>query len=146
MIRYQHAPFDELTLMQLHDILWLRNDVFVVGQKITSEPEVDGLDPQCVHVWGVDEGGRTVATARLFMAKDPVKVGRIAVARGLQGQGVGTELMGYVHQVMGGRAGALSAQEYLREWYGSLGWVADSDVYDEAGIPHVHMSRAASGT
>lgn len=129
--------------MELHDILWLRNEVFVVGQKITMEAEVDGLDPECVHVVGVDESGRTVATARLFMAKDPIKVGRIAVARDLQGHGLGTALMHHVHEVMGDRPGAMSAQDYLRKWYGSLGWVADSDVYDEAGIPHVHMVRSS---
>ena len=140
-LRFFHAPFEQLTLMQLHDVFWLRNEVFVVGQKITSEPEVDGLDPQCVHVVGVDETGRTVATARLFMDADPIKVGRIAVARDLQGRGLGTELMHYVHAVMNGRPGAMSAQDYLRKWYASLGWIADSDVYDEAGIPHVHMSR-----
>ncbi len=139
--RFVHRAFEALTLMELHDLLWLRNEVFVVGQKITCEAEVDGLDPQCLHIIGLDAEDRTVATARLFMAEDPVKIGRIAVARDLQRSGVGTALMHYVHEVLGDRRGAMSAQNYLRGWYGSLGWVADSDIYDEAGIPHVHMSR-----
>ncbi len=145
-MRFFHRRFEELSLLELHDLLWLRNEVFVVGQKITSEAEVDGLDPQCVHVVGVDDDGRTVATARLFMDGSPIKVGRIAVARDLQRTGLGTRLMRYVHEVIGDRDAAMSAQDYLRGWYGSLGWVADTGIYDEAGIPHVHMVRKRTGT
>lgn len=134
-------PFAELTLRELHDILWLRNEVFVFGQKITEEPEVDGRDPECVHVFGRTEDGRVVATARLFMASDPVKVGRVAVAMDLQRSGTGTALMAYVHQTIGSRPAALSAQDYLRRWYTRLGWQAKGGVYDEAGIPHVTMVR-----
>ncbi len=140
-VEFSHKPFGDLTLLELHDLLWLRNEVFVVGQQITSEPEVDGLDPLCTHVLGRDANGVMVGTARLFMAVDPIKVGRIAVSRDLQRTGVGTQLMHYVHAVIGDRPAAMSAQQYLQAWYGGLGWIADSGVYDEAGIPHVHMVR-----
>lgn len=142
-LEFSHKRFEDLTLMELHDLLWLRNEVFVFGQKITAEPEVDGLDPECVHVIGrLRHDKRVVATARLFMDDDPVKVGRVAVALELQRSGSGTRLMQYVHEVIGQRPAALSAQDYLRKWYTGLGWVVDSDVYSEADIPHVHMHRA----
>jgi len=141
---FSHRPFTELTLIELHDLLWLRNEVFVFGQQITEEPEVDGLDVECVHIIGRQRhDGRIVATARLFMDEEPIKVGRVAVGLDLQRSGVGTQLMTYVHGVIGVQQATLSAQDYLRKWYESLGWISDSDVYDEAGIPHVHMHRDA---
>ncbi len=142
-IHFEHRPFHELSLMELHDILWLRNEVFVVGQKITCEPEVDGRDPECVHVFGRDRDGRVVATARVFLAGEVVKVGRVAVARDLQRGGVGSALMERVHQVIGDRAAALSAQAYLRGWYQRLGWQPVGEEYDEAEIPHIWMERSA---
>lgn len=142
-LTFTHKPFGALGLRELHDLLWLRNEVFVFGQKITDEPEVDGRDPECVHVIGRTPDGRVVATARLFMGKDPVKVGRVAVAIDLQRSGAGTALMAHVHRVIGDRPAALSAQDYLRGWYARLGWQAQGEVYDEAGIPHIYMTRPA---
>ncbi|HAN30364.1 MAG TPA: hypothetical protein DCQ06_02090 [Myxococcales bacterium] len=138
---FTHKHFDDLTLMELHDLMWLRNEVFVFYQKITAEPEVDGLDPQCVHLLGRDSAGRLVATARLFMDEDPVKVGRVAVHQDLHRSGVGTALMHYAHTVIGQRPAALSAQNYLRDWYERLGWRPKGEVYDEAEIPHIYMVR-----
>jgi ElaA protein len=142
-ITFAHARFQDLSLLDLHDILWLRNEVFVVGQKITVEPEVDGQDPACVHVWGRDAYGNCVATARVFLDCDPVKVGRVAVATGLQRSGVGSALMAAVHTVIGPRDAALSAQAYLETWYRRLGWTSVGERYDEAEIPHIWMVRLA---
>ena len=139
-LRFDHRPFEKLTLRELHDVLWLRNEVFVFGQRFTAEPEVDGRDPECVHVMGWD-GARLVATARLFVDKDPVKVGRIAVHNDLQGRGLGTDLMRYVHGLLGDRPAAMSAQAHLERWYGSLGWERVGEVYEEAEIPHLRMVR-----
>ena len=36
----------------------------------------------------------------------------------------------------------IGAQRYLERFYGELGFVRDSDEYDEDGIPHVEMVRA----
>jgi ElaA protein len=126
--------------MELHDVLWLRNEVFVFGQRITAEPEVDGRDPECVHVLGW-ESERLVATARLFMDHEPVKVGRIAVHNDLQRRGLGSELMAYVHGLIAGRHAEMSAQAHLERWYSSLGWERIGEVYEEAEIPHVRMVR-----
>lgn len=145
-LEFRHAPFTDLGLRELHDMLWLRNEVFVVGQKITCEAEVDGRDPECVHVWGTTEEGRVVATARVFLDADPVKVGRVAVARDLQRAGVGSQLMEAVHAVIGDRPAALSAQAYLRAWYTRMGWTAVGEEYEEAEIPHIWMVRPAPAT
>ena len=138
-VQFTHREFGALTLRELHDILWLRNEVFVVGQKITDEAEVDGLDPQCVHVFGTNEEGKIVAVTRIFHKKVPLKVGRIAVDSACQGRGVGTQMMAYVNEFLGAREAQMSAQNHLRAWYESVGWSAEGEVYDEASIPHIKM-------
>lgn len=122
--------------MELHDVLRLRTDVFVVGQHITVEAEIDGRDPECLHVLGLDPTGEMVATARLFVGEDPVKVGRVCVHPSLQRRGAGTELMQHVHGLLAGRRAAMSAQAHLVPWYERLGWTPVGALYDEAEIPH----------
>lgn len=143
-LRFAARPFDALSVLELHALVRLREEVFVVGQRITAEAEFDGLDPACTHVLGRDGTGEVLATARLFLGQDPVKVGRIAVARHVQRAGLGTRLMDFVHEVLGGRAAAMSAQAHLVPWYERLGWRATGPVYDECGIPHRRLLRAAS--
>jgi ElaA protein len=135
-------PFHRLTLMELHDVLRLRTDVFVVGQGITVEAEIDGLDPECAHVLGLDAAGEMRATARLFLGADPVKVGRVAVHPALQRRGVGTALMTFVHGALAGRRAAMSAQAHLVPWYERLGWTPVGPLYEEARIPHRRLERA----
>lgn len=139
-LHLKHSAFAALTLQELYEVLWLRNLVFVCGQKITAEPEVDGLDPGCVHVLG-DLEGQLLVTARLFMDQHPIKIGRIAVHPSWQGQGLGTQMMCYIHELLGDQPAAMSAQAHLRSWYNRLGWQAVGDLYDEAGIPHIWMVR-----
>ncbi len=140
-MQFSDKPFGDLTLLELYALLWLRDEVFVVGQKITAESEVDGQDPDCTHVIGRDDSGQVVATARLFLGVSPVKVGRVAVHPRLQGQGVGTQLMLYVNALIGERPAAMSAQAHLERWYASVGWRRVGDVYSEAEIDHVKMVR-----
>ena len=141
MLSFTLKRFDDLTLRELYEVLWLRDEVFVVGQKITAECEVDGHDPQCSHVLGRDGDGRIVATARLFLDDAPIKVGRIGVHPDLQRSGLGTELMHFVHAILGDRPAIMSAQAHLTPWYTSLGWQPLGGVYTEAEIPHQRMVR-----
>ena len=127
--------------MELYEILALRDEVFVVGQKITSEPEVDGLDPEFHHVLGRDDSQRLIATARLSLEASPVKVGRIAVRNDLQRRGLGTALMASIHETLGKRPATMNAQAHLEAWYASLGWTRRGENFLEAEIPHVQMTR-----
>jgi ElaA protein len=60
-LRWQWLAFDALTPRQLHDVLALRQRVFVVEQKCAYQ-DVDGADPECVHGLG-ERDGVLVATA-----------------------------------------------------------------------------------
>lgn len=141
-LRFELKAFSALRLGELHDLVRLREEVFVVGQRITAEAEFDGRDPEAHHVLGRDPQGTLVATARLFLGATPVKVGRICVEARLQRSGLGTQLMAFVHESLAGRDAAMSAQAHLQPWYESLGWTAEGPLYDECGIPHLRLTRA----
>ncbi len=137
--RVEIKPFAAMTLDELYKVLWLRDIVFVVGQKITSESEVDGRDPECHHamLWQDD---RVIGTARVFADCDPNIVGRVAIHTDFQRQGLGSELMEHIQTWLTGRPAELHAQAHLEDWYRSLGWTRNSDVFMEAEIPHVTMT------
>ena len=130
--------FHDLTLEQLYSVLHLRDLVFVVGQKITEEPEVDGQDTCCAHALFY-KGDVLVGTARVFTHEAPMIVGRVAVHPDHQGRGLGTQLMKEVQAFLGDQETHLHAQSQLDAWYTSLGWERIGERFMEAGIEHVMM-------
>ncbi len=134
-------PFATLSTLELHGLIWLREMVFVVGQKITAESEVDAEDPACAHMLGRDQTGRLVATARLRLDRLPVKAGRIAVHPDCQRRGIGRGLMAAIDSELAGRPAELHAQAHLEGWYAGLGWRREGANFVEAGIEHVRMVR-----
>ena len=137
-MRIEIKPFSELSLRELHDLLALRNRIFVVEQEITEEPEVDGRDPVAHHLllW---EDGRIVGTVRMLLERAPVKVGRVAVDLEYRSRGLGREMMRAVGEFLGDRPAKLHAQSHLENWYDELGWYRVGENFDIVGIPHVRM-------
>lgn len=130
--------FDELGLDELHDVLALRSRVFVVEQKITEVPEVDGRDPQAHHVLARWDG-EIVGTTRFFVDRDPVKVGRVAVDADWRGRGIGGRMMNAVQSRLGDRSAKLHAQAHLEGWYAELGWRREGEIFEIVDIDHVAM-------
>ncbi len=136
--------FDELDALLLHDILRLRVDVFVVEQQCPY-PELDGRDTSAMHVVGRHADGAVVAYARILPpgADGLPHVGRVVVAPGLRGAGLGRQLMQRVKQALvrqyGDARSALAAQAHLVPFYRSLGYSPQGAEYLLDGIPHVDM-------
>ncbi len=137
--RLEIKAFRDLSLDELYKVLWLRDIVFVVGQKITSESEIDGLDPECHHaiLWHDEQ---VIGTARVFAERKPMIVGRVAVHTDFQRQRHGRTLMEHIGLWLAGRPAELHAQAHLEDWYRSLGWTRHGDIFVEAEIPHVMMT------
>jgi ElaA protein len=135
--------FDELTTAQLYAITQLRERVFVVEQNCVYL-DADGADPKCRHLWA-EQGGAIVAYLRIVPAGlkfDETSIGRVIVAPEGRGTGLGKELMRRGIAACGAGPIRLGAQAHLEKFYGDLGFVRASDVYDEDGIPHIEMVRA----
>jgi ElaA protein len=140
-------PFNSLTLMQWHNILALRIEVFVVEQNCPYQ-EVDGKDPQCYHVFG-EFKGEVVAVSRIVppgISYPEVAIGRVATSPNHRGKGLGVELMNQtLHQIKnlyGKVPVRISAQSYLEQFYNNLGFEPTGKSYLEDDIPHLEMLKA----
>jgi ElaA protein len=140
------ARFDELTALEVHDILQARVAVFIVEQACVFQ-DVDGADPQCLHLYTRASGGEIAAYCRLVPpgVKFPEpSIGRVITTPAGRGQGLGREMMALAVK----RASELwpgpiriGAQQYLEKFYGEFGFAKSSDMYVEDGIPHIEMVR-----
>lgn len=145
----QCKRFEQLSLMELYRILQLRNQVFYVEQRC-DDLDLDDRDQQSLHLT-IYDGEILVGYARLLppgLSYPEMSVGRVAVSASYRGRKTGRLLMeaslSYLRQNYGEGAIKISAQRYLEQFYGSLGFQAISEVYMEAGIAHIKMLRPAS--
>jgi len=126
---------------ELADCLAIRRSVFIEGQSVPEQLEVDGRDAEALHF--IARRGRTaIATARLRVLGGDAKAERVAVLSAERGRGLGRLLM----QVLEERAHqrgltrvVLSAQEAVVGFYEQLGYCTEGERFEEAGIPHVKM-------
>ena len=139
--------FSDLTVDELHDLLQLRINIFVVEQNCPY-PELDGKDKIAYHYFATDDRGKIVAYTRIFAPGDYYEdsaIGRVVVDASCRGEGLGFELMkGSISQIeslFGSGNIKIGAQKYLRKFYESLGFKKQGEEYLEDGIPHIYMVR-----
>ncbi|WP_186576681.1 GNAT family N-acetyltransferase [Aquibacillus kalidii] len=136
--------FNELTTEELYKILKARVDVFVVEQACPY-PEIDNHDQASYHLY-LEDKQEIVAYSRLIPEKniyDQASIGRVLVSDKYRGQGFAKELMEKSIHIITNQWKVeeikIHGQEYLRNFYGSLGFKEISEVYLEDNIPHVDM-------
>lgn len=116
----------------------LRREVFIVEQHVPEGLEWEPDDAQ--HHWFVAESGLgLIGIARLTTTG---RIGRMAVRRPFRGKGVGTALLQAAlaaARLAGMPRVRLSAQTHAEGFYARQGFVAEGDVYQDAGIPHRTM-------
>ncbi len=139
--------FDELPASLLYDLLALRSAVFVVEQQSIYQ-DLDGLDQRALHLICHDDTGAPVACLRLLppgLKYPESSIGRVIVAAGKRGSGLGQELMRrgleQADALYPGQGNRLSAQCYLIDFYRSFGYRPVGEPYDEDGIAHIEMER-----
>lgn len=124
----------------------IRTEVFVQEQRIPAELEWDEADRTAVHAVACNRLGQAVATGRLLPASGGVaKIGRMAVHQALRGRGFGEQVLRALAQEAqrrGDRGIELHAQRTARAFYARLGFEAQGEPYEEAGIPHITMTSA----
>jgi len=135
---------EAFSAVELYALMKLRVDVFVVEQDC-AYPELDGRDEEALHL-RLLIGGETAAYARLFRPEgEPPRIGRVIVAPGHRGKGLGEVLMREAIRAcethFPGAPIALSAQSHLERFYRSLGFSPTSEEYVEDGIAHIDMLR-----
>ncbi len=135
------ARFEELTTRQLHELLRVRMEVFVVEQEC-AYPEIDGRDmePDTEHLW-VEVGGEVAALVRVLAGSGVTHVGRVATARQHRGNGYAGRLLRTAIRRCGDVPIEIGAQAHLEQWYRSFGFERSGPDYLEDGIAHLPMRR-----
>lgn len=145
-LEWVEATINELNAHQLHNLLKLRIDVFVVEQQCVYA-ELDGQDalPGTQHVFAFEQSGAVVAAARVLAPDDarPVRIGRVVVTPSYRGTGLSRRLMDRVMRICSDvypqQSIELSAQVGADALYSAYGFEVVSKVYLDDGIPHQDM-------
>jgi len=136
----------------LTDAHVIRKAVFIDEQGVSLEEEIDGTDGACIHLVlyekydkdDENENGKPVATGRIMVTNEDFIIGRVATLKDYRGMGLGKAVMQTLINaciMMGAERVTLGAQIQAVKFYEKLGFVAYGDIYDDAGIPHIHMER-----
>lgn len=121
----------------------LRHEVFVDEQAVPIELEIDAYDQTAAHLVALS-GTELVGTLRILPHAGAAKIGRVAVRKDARGTGLGTRMMAAAERYaveQGLRAVVLDAQVSVTAFYHRLGYEESGDVFDDAGIPHIRMSK-----
>ena len=142
---FEIKMFNELTIDEMYEIAKSRFEVFVCEQEITDEQDFDDKDKVSYHVMLKDEG-RIIAYSRIVpkkVAYENISIGRVLVLKGYRRNGIAQKMMKsaleFIKNNLNENVVVLSAQEYAKEMYLSVGFKVVSDIYDEVNIPHVKM-------
>lgn len=132
--------FPELSAQEFFRICEVREQVFVLEQKITLCAELDEQDLHSTHIT-VTEDDKIVAYARCYAEDGIAHIGRVLTT--VRGKGYGLEVMKaaitHCQELWGCSHIILHAQVQVIGFYEKLGFRVTSDLFDECGIMHKTM-------
>jgi ElaA protein len=145
-LQWQLKKFDDLTAHELYNVLKLRSEVFVVEQNCVFL-DMDDKDQSSWHLLGTYEN-ELVVYVRIVppgISYEEVSIGRVVSSPRHRGSGAGRVLMikaiATVYELYGKQPIRIGAQLYLKNFYSSLGFEPQGDIYLEDGIEHVNMLK-----
>ncbi len=150
-LEWKCKQFSQLSNDQLYDLMKLRVDIFVVEQQCPY-PELDEKDRHIDtrHLIAY-QNSSLIAYARLLapgISYPDCSIGRFAVDASQRHHGIGSSLMEkcieHIAILWPEHSIRVSAQQYLKEFYGKFGFSKTSDSYLEDGIPHIEMLKKNS--
>ena len=137
-------PFEELTNIELYNILKLRQEIFIIEQACIY-PDIDHKDENAVHLLAFD-GDKLLGCLRILekgVSFAEASIGRLVVSRCSRGKGLAREMLqqglDFLKRACGEQAVKISAQAYAIPLYESVGFVIASQAYLEDDILHVDM-------
>lgn len=143
-MEWKIKTFNELSNDELYEIIKLRSEVFIIEQQCIYE-EYDGKDKKAYHLFG-EKDGEILVYLRILekgVSFNEISIGRVLVNKKYRNKGLAKEMMScaieFIEDTLNEKIIRISAQEYLLEFYSSLGFVKVSQVYLEDGIPHMEM-------
>lgn len=147
VVAWQWATFADLTARLVYEILRLRQQIFIVEQGVPYD-DIDRRDLVSTHLLCHIDGA--LAAYLRVLPKDLfepgfLSLGRVVVREDLRGQGLARALLERALAVVDtehpGVPLKISSQEYLKDFYASLGFESQGEPYIEDRIPHIAMVR-----
>jgi predicted GNAT family N-acyltransferase len=126
-----------------NDALFVRRSVFVEEQNVPVEEEIDQFENESVHFVVYDQN-KPIAAGRFRTIEGIGKIERICVLPAYRHRGIGKLIMEEIEQFareQGIQKAKLNAQTHAQPFYEKLGYETISDVFLDAGIPHVAMVK-----
>lgn len=131
--------FEQLTIKELFYIYKLRVDTFVVEQQCPYH-EIDDIDLESHHIY-LQQGKDILAYCRLYKQNDACHIGRVIASP--KHKGYGTIIMKtaikFASNILHAETINIEAQTYAITFYKKLGFVENSEPFDEDGIQHIKM-------
>lgn len=128
---------------ELKEAFALRKRVFVQGQGVPEDLEIDDKEDKAIHFLVKDEQ-KLVATCRVRIIDDYAKLERMAVKSTYREQGIGSLLIDQVEKFAKKKNVVkmkLHAQTQAQDFYRKNNYQVVSDEFLEAGIKHVKMEK-----
>lgn len=140
-MKIYNKNYSELTKDELYNILRLRNQIFIVEQKCYYE-DIDNLDKDSIHIF-TKENDNIISYLRIFKEDGNYHMGRVLVKEENRKNGLSRKLLKYAIEYIFNELKEekiiIEAQDYLKEFYKSMGFVEKSEVYLLDNIPHLIM-------
>ena len=122
----------------------IRQEVFVIGQNVPAELEVDEYESDAIHYLAF-LNNNPVGAARWRITEQGVKLERFAVLNEFRGRGIGSAMVEKILSDIkrdpeaGDKEIYLHAQMDAIPLYRKFGFVKYGDMFDEAGLMHYAM-------
>jgi len=122
----------------------IRYEVFVIGQNVPVEDEVDEFEKDSIHYLAF-LNNNPVGAARWRFTNNGIKLERFAVLDEYRGRGIGSALVDKVlldikmYPEAKGNEIYLHAQLDAIPLYRKFGFVKSGDMFDESGLMHYRM-------
>lgn len=143
MLKFIRAENKEMLDLCLH----VRNAVFTVEKGISREIEVDendALNSRCDHFFMEYDGRPAGALRCMRIGGDTVRLQRFCILKEYRNRGLGRKITKFVEEYYRNNSFTrveLDAKYEACGFYEKCGYRKISDLFEEAGIPHVKMVK-----
>ena len=134
--------FNELSTIELYEILKARSQIFVIEQKCIYQ-DLDDIDYKSIHIF-YQQDNKVIAYLRIFPKEenwDIVQIGRVLSIE--HGKGLGGKVLKegikFIKEKINAKKIYIEAQCYVIGFYKREGFKICSEEFLEDGIPHIKM-------
>lgn len=150
MFNIKIKRYHELTTDELYALLQLRLEVFIIEQNCIYL-DIDGKDQAAYHLLCTDEHNKLIGGLRITdkgIRYPEISLGRVLVCKKYRNAKVGKLIvehaLNFIDHQLNENTIRISAQSYLKNFYGHFGFEQCSAEYSEDKLPHMEMVRCIS--